>query len=184
MSFKYSDFKKFEMIKVLIHDEEEDIDEEQWAKVMDVSDTCLYVTYFCDGDKTYKGASVYSFEPKINTVNIESILEHHEGVIDVKDLGVLNIERNMYVFEDEIDQDDSDSEIEDQDDELEDEYECDGFVVDDNTIDGKVELPPDHVEVDQDWNKWKPRSNGEKRFKEMVDNIDAMARMHMDNLNF
>ena len=181
MAFNYSDFKKFEMIKVLALDEENDIEEEQWAKVMDVSESCLYVTYFCDVNKTYKGVCVYSFESKINVVHIENITEHYEDIIDVKDIGTLKIGENMYVFEDEIDSDDSDDEIIDQD-ELEDEYDCsDGFVVNDS--DG-FELPPDHEEIDREWNRWQPRSNGERRFKEMVERIDTIARVHMDNSNF
>lgn len=180
MTFKYNEFKKFEMIKVLSHEGEDDIEEEHWAKVMDISDTCLYVTYFCYGNKTYKGASVYSFEPKINIVHVENIVEHYVDIIDVKDIGVIEIGCNMYVFEDEYDESDSDSEIEDQD-ELVDEYECDDFVVSD---DGNFELPPDHKEVDKEWKNWKPRSNGQKRFKDMVDSIECVARTHMDNLNF
>jgi hypothetical protein len=44
MSFNYSDFKKFEMIKVLVHDEEEDIDEEQLGQ----SYGCVRYLFVCN----------------------------------------------------------------------------------------------------------------------------------------
>jgi len=67
----------------------------------------------------------------------------------------------------------------------EDGYEIDGeFCVDDHVIDGRVELPPDHREVDQAWNDWQPTTTGAKRFKERVDLIEQLARQHIDTLNF
>lgn len=169
------DIKPGEMLKVLVVDED-DIEEEQWAKVIANEGPYLYVSYFNEISKVYKSAPIFSFETRVNQVFLDNISEHHEGVTDVVDLGFMRIDSNMYALEEDVDMDDSDSEIVEEEDEDED---LDDFVADHGCE--HMELPPDHKEIDDQWNRWTPRSDGERRFKDTVDMIEKYARDEMDN---
>ena len=59
-----------------------------------------------------------------------------------------------------------------------------GFIVSDNEIDGPLDLPHDHESIDSAWRQWRPPSEGSRSFKQVVDDIEARARVHMDNVNF
>jgi len=161
-----------EMLKVLVLDED-DIDEEQWAKVIsNENDEYLFVSYFCETSKVYKGSSIFAFEPKVNRVDLDNISEHHEGVTDVVDIGFVRVTDNSYALEENIDDSDSDSEIYDED-------EDDSFI--DDGGDEPMERPIDHKEIDAQWDRWSPKSAGERRFKDTIDTIEKYARVEMDN---
>jgi hypothetical protein len=180
-----SDIKVGEILKVLAVENDDEAEDEFWVKVLENNGQYLFVTYLVDTYKLYKGACVYSLEGKANRVDFDNILEHHDGVTNLEDIGLTRIDTNMYVFEDEWDENDSDSEINDIEDEDEDEYDLtDGFVVPDTVIDGPVLPPPDAESLERDWRSWSPRSVGESRFKKMVDRIEERARHQADDLNF
>ena len=182
-----SDIKVGEILKVLAVEGDDEAEDECWVKVLENNGEYLFVTYLVDTYKLYKGACVYSLEGKANRVDFDNILEHHDGVTNLDDIGLTRIDTNMYVFEDEWDDDDSDSEIHDMEDEdaSEDEYDLtDGFVVPDTEIDGPVVPPPDAEGLERDWRAWSPRSVGESRFKKMVDRIEERTRHQVDDLNF
>ena len=184
-----SDIKVGEILKVLAVEEDDEVEDECWVKVLENNGQYLFVTYLIDTYKLYKGANVDSLEAKANRVDFENICEHHEGVTNLDDIGLTRIDTNMYVFEDEWDEHDSDSEINDMedDDESEDEYDLtDGFVVPDTEIDGPATAlpPPDAEGLERDWRSWTPRTVGESRVKKMVDKIDERARREADDLNF
>jgi hypothetical protein len=87
---------------------------------------------------------------------------------------------NMYVIYDEIDVEDSDSEIyEDGTD-----SEMDDFIVPDDEIDGDVNAPPGYEIIDKEWEAWEPQSPGARSFKERVDLIEMLAKRQADELNF
>jgi hypothetical protein len=132
------------------------------------------VSYFCETSKVYKGAPIFAFEPKVNRVDLDNISEYHEDVTDVADLGFMRVTDNSYALEEDVDDDDSDSDIHDDDEEEEED-----FITEDGCE--PMELPPDHKEIDEQWNTWVPRSDGERRFKDTVDTIEKYARTEMDN---
>lgn len=168
-----------ELIKVLVN--YDDIEEEIFAKVVENTGLCLKVLYLSSTSKIYKSATIYSFEKEIETVEFESLTEHHQGIIDVLDIGFSKIGKNMFVFEKEIESD-GNSDIVDSEDESDDSDSS--FIVDDNTVDGKVEPPPNHKEIDKEWDEWRPTTSGAQRFKETVEMLEMMAKHHADDLNF
>lgn len=171
-----------EVIKVLV--DFDGVEEELYAKVLRNDDINLVVTYLSPTSKVYKGACVYSFEATVERVNFDSITEHYAGVIDITDIDMTNIGKNMFVLDREIIED-HESDIEDASDE-EDQYEKDDFVV----SDGEEGTSPralgiaDHQEVDQKWNEWQPSTSGGRHFKNVIDAIECRVRYQADEKNF
>ena len=58
------------------------------------------------------------------------------------------------------------------------------FIVSDSEIDGVVIPPSNSRIIDKEWKEWEPRSPGSLRYKQMVDNIETIARIQADELNF
>ena len=164
------DIKPGDTVKVLLCDD--DIEEETFAKVVDVFETCMTVRYYMATSKIYKGACLYELASEEEPVEVESLTEHYPD----GDTPFGFLENTAYLV-DEIDSDE-DSEVEDMSEDEEDDLE--GFVV----PDGPLELPPDHAEIDREWNQWNPGTEGAKRFKALVDTIDHMAKLEMDNQQF
>ena len=165
------EIKSGDTVKVLLCDD--DIEEETFARVIDVFETCMSVRYYSATSKIYKGACLYELEEGENPVEVESLTEHYpDGETP------FSLIESMYYLEGEIDPNE-DSEIEDlSDEDLEDDL--DGFIV----ADSLLELPADHQEVDREWNQWNPNTPGGRRFKALVDAMDHMARIQMDNQDF
>ncbi len=176
------DISPHEVIKVLV--DFDGVEEELYAKVLRNDDINLVVTYLSPTSKVYKGACVYSFEATVERVNFDSITEHYAGIIDITDIDMTNIGKNMFVLDREIIED-HDSDIEDASDE-EDQYEEDDFVVSDG---GEGTTPrtlgiSDHREVDQKWNEWQPSTSGGRHFKNVIDAIECRVRHQADEKNF
>lgn len=170
-----------EVIKVLV--DFDGVEEELYAKVLRNDDINLVVTYLSPTSKIYKGACVYSFESSVERVNFDSITEHYAGVIDITDIDMTQAGKNMFVFSREIISD-HDSEIEDESDE-EDQYESD-FVVSDGeeSPSGRATVPPDHQEIDKNWNEWQPSTSGGRHFKSVIDALECRVRHQADEKNF
>ena len=180
MTLVFSDILPHEMIKVLVCSD--DIEEECFAKVISNEGDKLFVSYLSPSSKIYKGACIYSFESKVESVEPESILEHHQGVIDVSQLGILKIdESNHFVIESEIEDEELDSDIEDMS-ESDSDDSHDSFIAEEDP--DQWQLPEDHKEVDDQWNNWRPSSVGETHFKDTVDRLERYAKIHYDNLQF
>lgn len=176
--------KPHEIVKVLTIDDD-DVEETFWAKVVGNEGQYLFVTYLSYTDKVYKGATVLSFDTKVSRADPESVAEHYPDTIDLGDVGIMKIDKNMYVVEEEVDSSDDDSDIYEQEDDDENEYDmADEFIVPDDEMDERYVPPPDAALVDSDWEKWQPKTNGEKRFKDIVDRIEAHAIIQVDNSNF
>lgn len=166
-----SDIKPNDVVKVLVNCE--DIEEETFAKVVDCFVATMTVQYFEPMNIVYKGACAYHLESEEHPVGEESLVEHYvEGTSPF-------LEKNGYFFlEDEVDSGCSDSEIED----LSDDESLDDFVVPDS-VEG-WQPPANHREIDREWNQWTPPTPGARRFKEMVDRIEEVAKIRMDDMLF
>ncbi len=168
------DIKPHQIVKVLVC--YDDIEEELFAKVITNTGGLLFLTYLEQTEKLYKGACVYAFCSKAECASVESVTEHYD-CIDIEEIGVTQIDRNMFVFEEDIDVDDDCSDIYDDD---EDDEDLRDFIV----PDGPMELPPDHVMLDERWSAWQPDTEGGQRFKNVVDRIEARVRLQMDEQEF
>jgi hypothetical protein len=173
-----NDIRPHEILKILVEGDD-GIEEELWAKVVANDPDKIYVTYLSQTSKIYKGACVYSFDTRVSPVDIESISEHHSGVTDLADIDVSRIGNNMFVFDSEVNESNSDSSI----DEMSDDDSSDsGSFIDDSG--GIGELPPDAQEIDAAWDQWKPSTLGGRHFKETVERIEQMAKTQLDNEKF
>jgi len=169
-----SDIQAGDLIKVLVV--VDDVEDELFARVSDNRDDYLEIRYFEETSLTYRGARVYALEADLNIIRPESICEHYPDRETVFE----HVSDERYVMKGEMDSgDDASTFYDDSDDSGSD---LRGFVVSDGEIDAA--LPPDHAEVDSAWRQWIPPSEGARGFKRTVDDIEARARIHMDNVQF
>ena len=169
-----------DIVKLLVN--EDDIEDEMFAVVGMNTGLVLGVRYLNPTELIYKSACVYELEDgDMNPAPYESVMEHYPSGTTFEDLEFKMIKPRTFVQLNEIDIEDSDSEIYDED---ESDSEMDDFIVSDSEIDGQVIPPPDYKSIDAEWNAWKPSTPGAKSFKETVDAIEAMAKEHADNLSF
>lgn len=168
-----------DFVKVLVNENE--LEEEMFAIVGMNTGNVLGLHYISPTEKLYKSACVYELEGgDMNPAPYESICEHYPSGTTFADIGMKSLGDNMYVIYDEIDVEDSDSEIyEDGTD-----SEMDDFIVPDDEVDGDVSAPPGHEIIDKEWEAWEPRSPGARSFKERVDFIEMLAKRQADELNF
>jgi hypothetical protein len=179
----YSIIKPAEVVKILL--ENDGIHEDYYAKVMSNEGTHLLVTYLTPTSQIYKDACVHMFDTYVSRVEFESLIEHHEGVKTITDVGWRNVGTNMWADEEEVDDSVTVSDVEDMsDDDIDDMLAetLEDFVAPDD-LKG-VELPPDHKEVDEKWESWRPSSQGGHHFKDTVDRIEERVRSQMDDDNF
>lgn len=168
-----------DFVKILVNDD--DVEEEMFAIVGMNTGTVLGVHYIAPTEKIYKSACVYQLEDgDMNPAPFESVCEHYPSGTTFADIGMKCLGNNLYVIYDEIDIEDSDSEIYEDDSDSE----MDDFIVPDDEIDGEVHEPPGYDIIDKEWNEWKPSTPGARSFKETVDMIEMYAKRHADELNF
>jgi hypothetical protein len=173
--FKINEFSVNEIIKVLIDDN--GVEEELYAKICNINSTSLNVKYLSETNRIYKDATLYKFDEEENTVELESITEHYEETYKLDEIGFLEIEPEYFALESEIDSEESDSEIDEEDSCSE-----NSFVVSDDPMDW--EQPADHAEIDEQWNSWIPQTEGERNFKNKINRIEMMVKIHKDNMDF
>ena len=173
-----SEIRCNEIIRVLVV--VDDVEEEMYAKVLRNTGESVCVTYLSATEKLYKGACVYQLESVAETVQYSALTEHHEGVVDLRELGLRMPARNCFVFENEIDEDESGSEILTDDDNGSD---LEGFI-DDGPMEGRIESPSGSRQIDEEWNKWHPSTEGGRSFKDTVDRLEEQARAEADEHNF
>jgi len=175
-----SEITENDIVKLLVN--EDDVEDDFLAVVGMNTGLVLGVRYLNPTELIYKSACVYQLEDgDMNPAPYESVMEHYPSGTTFEDLEFKMIKDGLYANLNEIDIEDSDSEIYDED---ESDSEMDDFIVPDNEIDGKVIPPSDYKTIDKEWNAWEPRSPGARSFKETVDAIEAMAKAHADNLSF
>ena len=170
-----SEIQPGDLIKVLVN--LEDIEDELYAKVKENNNDYLVVSYYSETSMTYKGACLYEYEEdKDELVQMDNLSEHHQSPEYF-----VNIQDNLYAMIDEINSDDE-SEIMDESDD--DGSDLDDFIVPDDVVDGIVIPPSNHKTIDKEWSEWEPRSPGSKRFKDMVNSLEAQAKIQADEMNF
>lgn len=175
----YSDIKPAEVVKILL--ENDGIEEDTWAKVVSNEGEYLYVTYLTPTSRVYKDACVYEFDSQVSRVEFQSLMEHYPGVKTVTDVGWRRVgDGNSWVMEEEVDDSVTTSDVEDLSD-SEEEEDMD-FVVPDDPA--EFEPPPDAKEVDEEWEKWKPTSEGGRHFKNVVDQIEMKVKAAYDDHHF
>lgn len=157
----FSDIQSGDLIKVAVI--VDDVEDELFARVYDNRGDHFELHYYDETSLTYKGARVYVLESDLNIIRPESICEHYpEGETVFR-----HVTDDRYVLKDEVDSEEEDSSF--YDDSSSDNL---SFIVSDD----ECELPHDHKSVDKAWTEWCPMSEGSKRFKKTVDDIDARMR--------
>lgn len=168
-----------DFVKVLVN--EDDVEEEMYAIVGMNTGNVLGLHYISPTEKIYKSACVYQLEGgDMNPAPYESVCEHYPSGTTFADIGMKSLGDNLYVIYDEVDVEDSDSDIYEEGSDSE----MDDFIVPDDEVDGEVSGPPGHEIIDKEWNEWKPSTPGARSFKETVDMIEMHAKRHADELNF
>ena len=174
----YKDIKPAEVVKVLLEDD--DVEEDTWAKVISNEGEYLYVTYLTPTSRVYKDACVYEFDSQVSRVEFQSLMENYSGVKTVTDIGWRRVgDGNAWVMEEEVDDSVTTSEVEDLSDSEEEDMD---FVVPDDPA--EFEPPPDSKEVDEQWEQWKPTSEGGRHFKNVVDHIEMKVKAAYDDHKF
>jgi hypothetical protein len=173
-----AEIKPLDVIRVRAKDDE-DLEDDYYALVVDNFNDVLSVRYYSDTSKIYKGAPLYILEDEEQPIPVESIEEHY-----INNTSPFIVRGEYYVMEDEIMSDCSNSEIEDLSDNDVEDGEMDDFIVEDDVVDGDVVPPPDSTLIDEQWDKWVPRTSGQSRFKNLVDNLEQKARILADNNQF
>lgn len=171
----FADIQPGDLLKVLVVID--DVEDELFARVADNRGDHLEIHYYEETTMTYKGARVYALEADTNLIREESICEHYPDRETVFE----HVSDERYVMKGETESGDESTFYDDSDDSGSD---LRGFIVSDTEIDGPLDLPHDHETVDLSWKKWRPPSEGSTSFKQVVDDIEVRARMHMDTINF
>jgi len=174
-----SEIVQDDIVKLLVN--EDNLEDEMFAVVGMNTGLTLGVKYLNPTELIYKSACVYKLdEDELSPAPYESVMEHYPSETTFNDLEMKSLGQGMYAYLEEIDIEDSDSDIYDEvtDSEMED------FIVSDSEVEGQVIPPANHASIDKEWNEWKPTSPGARSFKEKVDAIENMAKMHADNLSF
>jgi hypothetical protein len=172
---KISEIQPGELIKVLVN-LEDDIEDEIYAKVNEVHNDYLVVSYYSETSFLYKGARLYELEENDELVQEVNLSEHHESIEYF-----VNIKDRLYAVIDEIDSDEESDIINESDDDGSD---LNDFIVSDNEIDGIIIPPSNHTVIDKEWKEWEPRSPGSLLYKQAVDNITTLAKIQADENNF
>jgi hypothetical protein len=173
-----SEIVQDDIVKLLVN--EDNLEDEMFAVVGMNTGLTLGVKYLNPTELIYKSACVYKLdEDELSPAPYESVMEHYPSETTFSDLEMKSLGQGMYAYLEEIDIEDSDSDIYDEvtDSEMED------FIVSDSEVEGQVIPPANHASIDKEWNEWKPTSPGAKSFKERVNAIETMAKMHADNLS-
>lgn len=173
-----SEIVQDDIVKLLVN--EDNLEDEMFAVVGMNTGLTLGVKYLNPTELIYKSACVYKLdEDELSPAPYESVMEHYPSETTFSDLEMKSLGQGMYAYLEEIDVEDSDSDIYDEvtDSEMED------FIVSDSEVEGQVIPPANHASIDKEWNEWKPTSPGAKSFKERIDAIETMAKMHADNLS-
>jgi hypothetical protein len=167
----FSEIQTGDLIKVSVI--VDDVEDELYARVVDNRLDYLEVNYYVDTSLVYKGARVYALESEVNILRAESICEHWPDGQSVFE----HVSEERYVLKSEVDSGDESTFYDESDDSGSD---LRDFVVSDE----ECELPPDHRDIDKSWNEWQPNSEGSKKFKKTIDDIEARVRVQMDNVQF
>jgi hypothetical protein len=167
-----AEIKKGDIVKAMVKEADSETEEEALGVVEMNTGRTLGVRFLSPTEKFYKSACVYVLDEEMTATPYESLFEHYpEG--ELVDLEMKELGDDQYVFYAEVDIEDDNSDIwEDESD-----SDMDDFIVSDSEdVDGVVEPPPGHKEIDKAWDEWKPNTPGARSFKDTVDMIELHAR--------
>ena len=154
-----------DIVKILVN--EDGLEDEMYGVVGMNTGKTLGIHYLNPSELVYKSACVYTLDTDTTCpAPYESVMEHYPSGTTFEDLNMKPIGTNMFAYYSEIDSNASDSDII-----IETDSDLSDFVV----SDGENELPPDHIKVDSEWEKWEPATPGAKYFKKVIDNLSARA---------
>lgn len=163
-----SEIQEGECVRAMVKDD--DVEEEMVGVVtLNTGRGLVGARLLVPTEKFYKGASVWALEEDVTALPWESLTEHHpeSTLVDLEFKRVAG--DDLWVRLEDVDVDDSDSEVwSDEDTDLS------GFIVSDGEEDDVV--PAEAKEIDRAWDEWNPHSPGARSFKDTVDAIEARIR--------
>jgi len=161
-----------DIIKALMN--EDGVEEEMLGTVTANTGTVLGVRFLRPSESFYKSAPVHVLEEEVTPVPYYALCEHYNRCSSFGDLEMKAVGEDMYVFHAEVDVEDDDSEIWHPEDSASDTD--DSFIAPDDVT--EFELPPGSVEIDREWDAWKPNTPGAQSFKDTIDRIENLVRHH------
>lgn len=169
-----SEINQNDIVKVLVN--EDGVEDQMYGVVGMNTGNTLGLRYLNPTELIYKSACVYKLDlDELSPAPYESVMEHYPSGTTFMDLEMKSLGENRFAMYNEIDIEDTDSDLYDEG--ADDDSDLEGFVVSDSELEGQdIILPPGHQAIDKEWNEWEPTTSGGKSFKETIDLIETRVR--------
>ena len=169
-----SEINQNDIVKVLVN--EDGVEDQMYGVVGMNTGNTLGLRYLNPTELIYKSACVYKLDlDELSPAPYESVMEHYPSGTTFMDLEMKSLGENRFAMYNEIDIEDTDSDLYDEG--ADDDSDLEGFVVSDSELVGQdIILPPGHQAIDKEWNEWEPTTSGGKSFKETIDLIETRVR--------
>ena len=169
-----SEINQNDIVKVLVN--EDGVEDQMYGVVGMNTGNTLGLRYLNPTELIYKSACVYKLDlDELSPAPYESVMEHYPSGTTFMDLEMKSLGENRFAMYNEIDIEDTDSDLYDEG--ADDDSDLEGFVVSDSELVGQdIALPPGHEAIDKEWNEWEPTTSGGKSFKETIDLIETRVR--------
>lgn len=169
-----SEINQNDIVKVLVN--EDGVEDQMYGVVGMNTGNTLGLRYLNPTELIYKSACVYKLDlDELSPAPYESVMEHYPSGTTFMDLEMKSLGENRFAMYNEIDIEDTDSDLYDEG--ADDDSDLEGFVVSDSELVGQdIALPPGHEAIDREWNQWEPTTSGGKSFKETIDLIETRIR--------
>jgi hypothetical protein len=169
-----SEINQNDIVKVLVN--EDGVEDQMYGVVGMNTGNTLGLRYLNPTELIYKSACVYKLDlDELSPAPYESVMEHYPSGTTFMDLEMKSLGDNRFAMYNEIDIEDTDSDLYDEG--ADDDSDLEGFVVSDSELVGQdIILPPGHQAIDKEWNEWEPTTSGGKSFKETIDLIETRVR--------
>ena len=169
-----SEINQNDIVKVLVN--EDGVEDQMYGVVGMNTGNTLGLRYLNPTELIYKSACVYKLDlDELSPAPYESVMEHYPSGTTFMDLEMKSLGENRFAMYNEIDIEDTDSDLYDEG--VDDDSDLEGFVVSDSELVGQdIALPPGHEAIDKEWNEWEPTTSGGKSFKETIDLIETRVR--------
>ena len=169
-----SEINQNDIVKVLVN--EDGVEDQMYGVVGMNTGNTLGLRYLNPTELIYKSACVYKLDlDELSPAPYESVMEHYPSGTTFMDLEMKSLGDNRFAMYNEIDIEDTDSDLYDEG--ADDDSDLEGFVVSDSELIGQdIALPPGHEAIDKEWNEWEPTTSGGKSFKETIDLIETRVR--------
>jgi len=169
-----SEINQNDIVKVLVN--EDGVEDQMYGVVGMNTGNTLGLRYLNPTELIYKSACVYKLDlDELSPAPYESVMEHYPSGTTFMDLEMKSLGENRFAMYNEIDIEDTDSDLYDEG--VDDDSDLEGFVVSDSELVGQdIALPPGHEAIDKEWNEWEPTTSGGKSCKETIDIIETRVR--------